>query len=150
MTASEIINDFLSHKDIAVVGVSRSGKKFSNTVFKELKNKGYSIVPVNPRTDTIEGERCYHHLSEIAETPDGALIITPPNETESVIRDAIEAGIRRVWIQQGAESEEAVKLCEEKGIAVVNGECILMFAQPAAFHHKLHRWVWKLLGRLPE
>ena len=144
------VEDFLSQKNIAVVGVSRSGDKFSNTAYKELKNKGYNVMPVNPKADTIDGEPCFHSLADIAQAPDGALVITPPKETENVVRDAIKAGVKRLWIQQGAESEEALKLCEENGISVVNGECVLMFAEPAAFYHKIHRWVWKLLGKLPR
>jgi hypothetical protein len=53
-------------------------------------------------------------------------------------------------MQQGAESKEAIRFCEDNNIAVVHGECILMFAEPLAFGHRLHRWIWKLLGRLPK
>jgi len=150
MSKREAVNDFLSQKSIAVVGVSRSGNKFSNSVFKELKQKGYRVIPVNPKADSVEGERCYHRLTDIEAKPDAALIITPPVETEGVVRDAAEAGIRRIWIQQGAESDEALQLAQANGILAVSGDCILMFAEPSAFYHRLHRWVWKLLGRLPE
>ncbi len=74
----------------------------------------------------------------------------PPDETERVVRDAAAAGIPRVWKLQGAESEEAIRFCEEHGISVVAGECILMFARPLRFYHKPHRCVWKLLGKLPK
>jgi predicted CoA-binding protein len=66
------------------------------------------------------------------------------------VRDAAAAGIRRVWMQQGAESEAAIRFCAENGISAVHGECILMFAEPAAFYHRMHRWVWGLLGKLPR
>jgi predicted CoA-binding protein len=67
-----------------------------------------------------------------------------------VVREAAEVGIPRVWMQQGSESEEAIRLCEENGISVVSGECILMFAEPAEFYHRMHRWVWGVMGKLPE
>ncbi|NOY06371.1 MAG: CoA-binding protein, partial [Chlorobi bacterium] len=63
---------------------------------------------------------------------------------------AAENGIRRIWMQQGAESEEAIRFCEEHGINVVHGECIMMFMEDPAFMHRAHRWVWKLLGKLPS
>ncbi len=150
MTTRKAVDDFLAQKTLAVVGVSRAGNKFSNSAFRELKGKGYRVIPVNPGADSIDGERCYRRLTEIAPPPDGALIITPPAHTEAVVRDAAAAGIQRLWIQQGAESQSALELAESGRMSVVSGECIMMFAEPAAFYHRMHRWVWKLLGRLPR
>lgn len=54
---------------------------------------------------------------------EGVLIVVPPAETEKVVRDAAESGIRWVWMQQGAGSDEGVRFCRENGINVVHGEC---------------------------
>ena len=143
------VDAFLSKKRIAVAGVSRSGNKFGNMAAKELKKKGYQIYPVNPEADEIGGEKCYRSVSAIEDPPEGVIIITPPDRTAGVVRDALDAGVRDIWIQQGAESEQASELAEKGGGAVINGECVLMFAEPAAFYHKIHRWIWKMLGRLP-
>jgi predicted CoA-binding protein len=144
------VNDFLAQRRLAVVGVSRGGNKFGNAAFKELKAKGYQVIPVNPHAEVVEGELSYPSLSALPEPADGVLIVVPPDETEKVVRDAAEAGIPRVWMQQGSESVAAIRFCEEQGISAVHGECILMFAEPAAFYHRLHRWVWGLMGRLPQ
>jgi len=79
----------------------------------------------------------------------GVLIVVPPAQAEKVVRAAHAAGIPRVWMQQGSESETAVRFCKENGIAEVHGECILMFAGKSAFH-KPHRWLWQLLGKAPK
>lgn len=150
MTTKAAVKDFLDQRTLAVVGVSRGGKKFGNTAYKELKAKGYQVFPVNPHVDAIDGDRCYSSLSALPEPVGGVLIVVPPRETEQVVRDAAAAGIRRVWMQQGAESQAAIQFCEERGISAIHGECILMFAEPAAFYHRLHRWVWRLLGKLPQ
>jgi predicted CoA-binding protein len=150
MTTKAAVKDFLDQRTLAVVGVSRGGKKFGNTAYKELKAKGYQVFPVNPHVDAIDGDRCYSSLSALPEPVGGVLIVVPPRETEQVVRDAAAAGIRRVWMQQGAESQAAIQFCEEQGISAIHGECILMFAEPAAFYHRLHRWVWRLLGKLPQ
>lgn len=63
--------------------------------------------------------------------------------------EAAECGIRRIWMQQGAESAEAVGFCERAGIPVVHGECILMFAEPPAWIHRAHRWLRGKFGKLP-
>lgn len=149
-TSKAAVDDFLSQSVLAVAGVSKNKKKFGNIIFRELKDKGYRLFPVNPNADTVDGKRCFSSLKELPEEVGGVVIVTPPAETEKVVSDAAAAGIRRVWIQQGAETEAAVRLCREKGISVVYGECILMFAEPAAFPHRAHRWIWRLLGKLPR
>jgi predicted CoA-binding protein len=143
------VDDFLAQKTMAVVGVSRGGKKFGNAVLKDLKAKGYRTFPINPHAESIEGERCYPNLAALPERPDGVVTIVPPASTEKVVKQAKAAGIKRIWLQQGSESEAAIRFCRDNGMAVIDGECILMFAEPAAFYHRFHRWVWKLLGRLP-
>ena len=150
MTTRAAVDDFLARRKLAVVGVSRDEKKFGHRVYRELKAKGYRLFPVNPNAQAIGGERCYPSLRALPEPVDGVLIVVPPAETERVVRDAAEVGIRRVWMQQGAESEAAIRFCEEHGISAVYGECVLMFAEPTAFYHRMHRWVWGLLGRLPR
>jgi predicted CoA-binding protein len=150
MTSKALVTDFVSQRKLAVVGVSRQGKKFGNMAFRELKAKGYRLLPVHPQAETIEGERCYPNLAALPEPVDGVLVVVPPAETEKVVREAAAAGIRRIWMQQGAESPAAIKFCQENGLDAVHGECILMFAEPAAWFHRAHRWVWKLLGKLPK
>jgi predicted CoA-binding protein len=78
------------------------------------------------------------------------LVVVPPAETEKVVREAAAAGIKRIWMQQGAESPAAIKFCQENGLSAVHGECILRFAEPAGWFHRAHRCVWKLLGKLPK
>jgi predicted CoA-binding protein len=150
LASKAAVKDFLDQKTLAVVGVSRNGQKFGNTAYNELKTKGYRVIPINPQAEVIEGDLCYPSLSAVPDPVDGVLIVVPPAETEKVVREAEAAGIPRVWMQQGAESQAAIEFCEEEGIKVVHGECILMFAEPTAFGHRLHRWVWGLLGKLPQ
>jgi hypothetical protein len=71
-------------------------------------------------------------------------------QTEKVVMEANEAGIKKVWLQQGSQSDEAINYCEENEIDFVSNECILMFAQPSAFIHRAHKWVWGVLGKLPQ
>jgi predicted CoA-binding protein len=150
MTARADVKDFLDQRILAVVGVSRGGKKFGNAAFRELRAKGYRLYPVHPSMDAVEGQPCHPGLGNLPEKVGGVLIVVPPSETEKVVRDALEAGIRRIWMQQGAESPEAIRIGREKGATVIHNECILMFAEPTAFYHRVHRWVRGLMGRLPR
>jgi len=150
MSTKAEVKDFYTSQPIAVVGVSRDSKKFGNTAYKELRAKGYKLYPVNPNTDTIEGDKCYPNLEALPEPVGGVLIILPPRKTEEVVKEANEAGIKRVWMQQGAESQAAIRYCEEHGMSAIHNECIMMYSHDAAFYHRAHKFVWGLLGKAPK
>jgi hypothetical protein len=150
VTTRADVEDFLACERIAVVGVSRSGKKFGNMAYRELRAKGYQLVPVHPLAEQIEGDPCAASLSAIAPPPDGLLIVVPPAETERVVRDADAAGINRVWMQQGSQSDAAIAFCHEHGMRVVANECILMFARPTGWFHRAHRWIAAAIGQVPR
>jgi len=149
MTSKSSIENFLSQKSIAVVGVSRNSKKFGNVIYRELKKKGYNLFPINPNAEKIEGDNCYPNLLSLPEKPDAVVINVPPDQTEKVVREIKQAQIKRVWMQQGSQSKKAEDYCLENGIDCISNECILMFAEPAGFVHRAHRWVWGVMGKLP-
>lgn len=149
-TSQTAVKNFLAQKTLAVVGLSRSGDAFSNMVYKDLKSKGYRLFAVNPNAESIQGEKCYPNLSALPEKVGGVLLFTQPAVTEQVVKDAAAAGIRNIWIQQGAESAGALQFCEQNQLAAVSGHCIMMFAEPVAFLHRPHRWILGLLGKLPR
>jgi uncharacterized protein len=68
-----------------------------------------------------------------------------------VVRACIDKGIPRVWLHRGAGpssvSDEAVALCREHGVAVVDGACPLMFAEPVGWIHRAHRLGRRLAGQ---
>jgi uncharacterized protein len=149
LTTMAGITKFLDQKTLAIVGVSRSEKKFSNRLYKVLKSKGYQLFGVNPNTDSIDGESCFSNIQSLPQQVNGVVIVVPPNQTEKVVKDAVDAGINHIWIQQGAESPGAIDFCKKNGINVIHNHCILMFAEPS-LPHKCHRYVWKALGKLPK
>jgi predicted CoA-binding protein len=134
---------------MALAGVSRSGRGFGNAVLKDLSRKGYEVLPVHPEASEIGGVRCYPSLGDLPKQPGGLVLVVPPDQTEKLVREAHETGIGRVWMQQGAESEAAIRYCEQHDLDVVHGECIMMFAEPKGIH-RAHRWLRGVLGKLPQ
>jgi uncharacterized protein len=148
MTPRTAIDRFLAQPVIAVVGASRSGKHFGNAAFRELARKGYRVYAIHPRADLIDGTRCYRRFADLPEPATAVLVVVPAGQALEVVRDAAMAGIRHVWLQQGAQSAEVLAVCAELGLDTVAGECILMFASPTGVH-RAHKWVWGLLGKIP-
>lgn len=150
MNSKASVDAFVAQKTLALVGASRNGKKFGNSILKELKGKGYTVLPVHPEAAEIDGETCYSTLQALPQEVGGAIFVVRPEQTEHLVRDAKEAGIPRVWMQQGAQSDEAVQFCRDNDIDVVEKECILMFAGEVKGIHAFHRWLWKVIGKLPR
>ena len=150
MNSKAVVDEFLSQRTLAVVGASRNPRKFGNAVLRELNAKGYKVFPVNPNAREVLGSKCYPTLKDLPERVGGIVVVVPPAETERVVREAKDAGISRVWMQQGAESDTAITFCRQNGMQEVHGECILMFAPEAAFFHRAHRFVKGFFGRLPH
>jgi uncharacterized protein len=149
MTTMNTIQDFLSQDRIAVVGVSAKGEGFGTTAYKELKARGFNLIPVHPTANQIFADQAYPSLRELPAPVGAVLIIVPPGETEKVVEEAIEAGIRHIWMQQGAESERAIELCRRADIDFVAKECVLMFACSNRFPHNIHHFINKVFGKLP-
>jgi uncharacterized protein len=150
MSSMDNIKVFFEQKNIAVVGVSRNGKKFGNVVFKDLLARGYNVFAINKSGETINGEKSYVDLNSVPEKLDGLVTVVPPAETVNVIKEAAAVGINHVWMQQGSESEDAILLCQENNIKEVHGQCIMMYAEPVENFHAFHRWLWKIFGKLPK
>ena len=148
MTTQASVEGFLAEKTLAIAGVKRNGSGFGNVVLKDLTGKGYDLLPVHPTAEEVGGMRCSPSLAELPRSVGGLVLIVPPEQTEQLVREANDAGIARIWMQQGAESAEAIRFCEENGIDVVSGQCIMMFAEPTGIH-KFHRWINGIFGKLP-
>jgi hypothetical protein len=143
------VEQFLAQRSLGLVGVSRGGRKFGNTVLRELTKRGYRVSVVHPEAAEIDGVSCVPSVLELRDEVTGLVLVVPPEQTEKVVREATLRGVRHIWIQQGSESPAAIELCRGSGIDVVHGECILMYAEPAGIH-RFHHWLWKLLGKLPQ
>jgi len=151
MASKHEIDEFLAQKTLAIAGVSRSGKKFGNTILKDLTTLGYRLLPLHPEAVEVGGHRAYPSFAALPEPVGGVIVVVPPAQAESVVKAAAAHGIRRVWLQQGAASPEAIRFCEDNGISVVHGECVLMYLKPStSWIHSAHRWVWELVGRAPK
>jgi predicted CoA-binding protein len=143
-----LIDDFISSKRIAVVGMSRSGKKFGNMAAKELKSKGYEIMSVHPDAKEIDGITCYPDLKSLSGKVDGVWISIPPKNVPPVLEEAAQIGLKNIWLQQGAWSKEVQQTIDQLSLPVVSKKCIMMYAQPVHSVHKFHRTIVGIFGRL--
>ena len=143
------INEFLEPRRFALIGLSRDPKKFSRAVFKELNARGYDIYPVNPNMDDVEGVKCYHNVSDLPENVKHGLFMTPKANTAGAIENAVHHGFTHCWIQQGAETKDAIEVARQNAVKLVHGACIMMHANPSGVH-KFHGFLSKIFGAYPK
>ena len=154
-TIKEAATEFLSHKRVAVTGVSRTPKDHgSNVVYKRLRDRGYKVFAVNPNAEEVEGDPCYHDLRSIPGGVEAVVIGTRPELAEQTVRECDELGIKRVWMHRGpgggSVSEAATAYGRQHGITVIDGGCPCMFGPTADFGHKAMRMVFTLSGNVPK
>ena len=149
MATLKQIEEFIASEPIAMVGVSRNPKKFGFTAFRELKEKGMNIIPVNPHVELIHGVKVYPDIKSLPAEVKSLLVMTRKPETAGVIKEAKEKGIKQIWIQQMSESKEALKELEGSGINYIHGQCILMYYKPHSIH-KFHGMLKKFFGGWPK
>ena len=149
MATLEKIEKFISATPVAMAGVSRNPKKFGYAAFRELREKGFDLVPVNPGADEIMGVKAYKNFSSLPTEIKGVIIMTKRDKTAALVREAKDRGIKNIWIQQHSDSKEALDELKGTDINYVTGECILMHFKPNGVH-KFHKGLRKFLGVFPK
>jgi predicted CoA-binding protein len=127
MNLDEWMKDFLAGTTYAVAGASQDRAKYGNKVLRCYLQHGRRAFAVNPKDTEVEGVRCVASLAALPEPVHGLSIITPPPVTEKLVEDAHKVGIKRIWMQPGAESVHAIERCRSLGIALIaGGPCLLV------------------------
>jgi predicted CoA-binding protein len=127
MDLDQRIKAFLDGSPHAVVGASTNREKYGNKVLRVYQQNDRPVFPVNPRADEVEGLKAYPDLKSLPEKPHGISVITPPDITKSIVEEAAALGIKHVWMQPGAEFENAEQRGEELGVNIIAGDaCALV------------------------
>ena len=112
---------------IALIGASNDPTKFGNQIYRNLRNKGYNIIPINPKEKKIEGDKAYASIDMMDSLPDIVNFVVPPQIAIKVAQKAIDLGITHLWFQPGSESDELDELLRKNhGIKYLINSCIMV------------------------
>ena len=135
MSRNETKEILTKYKTVAVVGLSRKPEKDSYRVSAYLKKHGFRIIPVNPFTDKVLGEKSYESLlgipSEIQKTIEVVDIFRPVKDVPLIVEQAIKLKKRNgkphvVWMQLGIVNEKAAEAATKAGLTVVMNKCMMI------------------------
>lgn len=120
----ETIQQILTCKRVAVVGLSSNPLRASNFVGYYLHRNGYEVIPVNPREDAVFGLKSYAAVSDIPEPVDVVNVFRDPGAVPAIAEDAVAAGARYLWLQFGVISPEGTAIAERGGTQCIVDRCI--------------------------
>ena len=125
MNDDRMMKEILSSaRTVASVGLSSNPDKESYGVAAYLKQHGYRVIPINPAADEILGEKSYPDLASVPEKIDVVQVFRKPEDVPPVVEQAIKAGAKVVWMQEGVVNEEAAARAEKAGLKVVMDRCM--------------------------
>jgi uncharacterized protein len=128
MSTEKAMHDFLTSNAFGVAGASSHREKYGNKVLRVYMQHHKKVYPINPHEKIIEGLPCIPDVSQLPDEVNSLSIITPPAITEIIVAAAIQKGIQHIWMQPGAESDQAIEMGEKHGINVIaGGPCILVY-----------------------
>ena len=122
------IHALLDAKTIAVVGLDTRQDRTAYRVASYLQGQGYRIIPVwfQQEADEVLGEKAYASLRDIPEHVDLVDVFVRPEQTDSVIDDAIAIGAGAVWLQLGIRNEAGLRRAAEAGLATMQDRCTMV------------------------
>lgn len=114
-------------KTIAVIGFSTNPQKAGYYVPAYLKRQGYTIYAVNPNAgEGLGGDPAYATLADVPDPVDLALIFQRSENVPPFVDQAIAAGVKAIWMQQGIANEAAARKAEAAGLDVVQNACMMV------------------------
>jgi len=111
-------------KVIAVVGLSADWFRPSYFAAKYMQEHGYRVIPVNPKYESILGEKCYRSLREVPEKVDLVDIFRKTADVMPIAEDAIAIRAKVLWQQLGVRNEAAAARARAAGLEAVMDRCV--------------------------
>jgi len=120
---SDQIDQLLSLKTWAIVGLSNNSERAAYGVAKLLIEKGHTVIPVHPKSESVHGQTGFAKLSDIPVSVDVVDIFVNSALAGAVVDEAIAIGAKGVWLQLDVIDASAVTRAHDAGLLAVMNHC---------------------------
>ena len=103
-------------RTVAVVGASSNRNKFGNKAFRAFRQKGYTVIPVNPNETEVEGTKTVASVLDIAGDLDMVTVYVPPAVGVRIVEDVAKKGVRELWLNPGADDDAVIARARALGL----------------------------------
>ncbi|MDD2234756.1 MAG: CoA-binding protein [Desulfitobacteriaceae bacterium] len=123
----QMVDDIITADRFAVLANAEKFKRHRHAwkVWRLLKQFDCTVYPVAPKLDRLEGSKVYSDLLVLKDKIDVVIPCLFPEMLAAMVRDAAEAGAKKIWFQNQTWTEEFHEQCESAGIMEVKG-CVLV------------------------
>jgi predicted CoA-binding protein len=125
-STNEIRTILKESKTIAVIGISEREDRASKYVSEYMQREGYTIYPVNPNIDEWNGIKAFDSVTDIPVKIDIVDVFRRSSKVLPLAGDAVDAGAKVMWLQQGVVNERAADIASKAGITVIMDSCIMV------------------------
>lgn len=102
-------------------GASEKTDKYGYKIFHTLLQKKFAVYGINPKGGQADGHRFYTSLAEVPAAIDVAIMVIPPVALLDAVKQCKDRGIKEIWFQPGAQSQEAFEAAQQADIHAING-----------------------------
>ena len=106
-------------KTVAIIGASSDRGKFGNKAVRAFQKQGYTVYPVNPKEEMIEGLQAYRTISDVPVRPEMVSVYVPPNVLLKLLTDIAAKGCDELWLNPGTESDEVLEATQRLGLNTI-------------------------------
>ena len=124
------ISELLDKKhSFAIIGASNNPDKFGYKIYRQLKNSGIEVFPINNKEPLIQGDQAYVTLADLPAKVDVLNFIVPPAISLQITKNALALGFKIFWYQPGSFDQEILEFHEGKNTIVISDQCLLVESQ---------------------
>lgn len=109
----------MAQQSVAVIGASRDRRKFGNKAVRAYLDSGYTVFPVNPREETVEGLKAYRSVEEIPEPVEIVSLYVAPAIGIRMLEAIAKMKPQEVWLNPGSESDELIEAAADLHLRTV-------------------------------
>jgi predicted CoA-binding protein len=121
--SSQAIEQMLSLKTWAVVGLSNNSDRAAYKVAKVLIEKGHTVIPIHPKAEIVHGQNGFSSLSEVTDPIDVVDVFVNSQLAGQVVDEAISIGAKGIWLQLDVIDKFAIARAKKAGLFAVMNRC---------------------------
>jgi predicted CoA-binding protein len=102
----------VEEKTVAVIGASQDRAKFGNKAVRAYRAEGWTVYPVHPAAEEIEGLQAYASIRDVPGTVQRVVLYVQPHLVETLLDDIAAKGTREIFFNPGTETAAAMQRAE--------------------------------------
>ncbi len=106
-------------KSIAIVGASADRRKYGNKAVRAFAKGGWTVYPIHPTAQEIEGARCYASVAQIPGPVDRISMYVPPAVGRKLLPEIAAKKPAEFFLNPGSDDDALVDEAKALGLTPI-------------------------------